>query len=278
MIFLYNVFRYIMQEFEKTKKHAEVFRELTKYFEKYSFSEINNLSFCLDISCKIAEIVENVVFNDKYSVSDAKRKILNKTSSLNIDHYFLQNFIIKFDNIPFNQNNSTDNLLFMYCRAINILVKELNSLNNEWGIAVKLIDENHFSNGPVPHTFLSYSSLDKTYSFWLYLYFLENGGYLYVDWIDGIRYNDGAKSKNSLLSKIDESCQFLFLQTFNSAFYWWRAHSISSWCSWEIGCASSLIKIKKFTASVLGVPPLSSPNIIDDFDEMRYVKDGIIYC
>lgn len=130
------------------------------------------------------------------------------------------------------------------------------------------------TNNSAPQTFLSYAYYDKGISIGLFIYFLLNGGFLYVNWMwSGT--NPAHITKQQLDLELKRSNQFLFLRTLNSELDYYGNSHIRQWCSWEIGNYYTKNKSRKFYLNFYG--ETSKNDLLSTFSIFRYVKDGIIY-
>ena len=161
-----------------------------------------------------------------------------------------------------------------YYKIVTLLMEDINNLK-DWDEIHKhyrdTYNPNDYQNRKM--TFLSYAFKDNTYAFYLFHYFLDNGGFLYVDSLLGIDYKgDGKLIKSSLSPWIDNSSQILFLHSVNSDGI---IKGLSSWCSWELGEAYKGNKdfFKVVVAGIINNHPI----IDNDFKELEYVKNGTIY-
>ena len=136
--------------------------------------------------------------------------------------------------------------------------------------------DNKRNNFNLPQTFLSYAYKDKGVTLGLFLYFLFNGGLLYVNWMwSGVNEHSGI-TKNELDKALDQSSQFLFLRTPNSDLdYQGGNHTIRQWCSWEIGNYYTKEKDKKYYIDFYGRSKKN--DLLFTFKTFHKVSDGIIY-
>lgn len=82
--------------------------------------------------------------------------------------------------------------------------------------------------------FLSYSASDVTLAFYLYVWFLAHGAFLYVDYFQSTKL-EGNQLKISLGLNIQKSQQILFAATLASQIKLDGTYYIRPWCSWENG-------------------------------------------
>ena len=137
--------------------------------------------------------------------------------------------------------------------------------------ASRLISDN---NEHMIQTFLSYAFKDKGLSFVLFLYFLNNGGFLFVDWM----LNDDSRKpivlKRYLFERLKESEQFLFFRTSNSEFKASSSFTIRQWCAWECGVYYSINSNEKYILNLYDDSP--SNTLLKTFKPMGSVENGKI--
>lgn len=182
---------------------------------------------------------------------------------------------------PFrSEDKGLVNSFKMYYRIISALVTDINNMRGWKRINRYFRDRvkpSSIESIQQPLTFLSFAFKDNIYALFLYNYFEEQGGFLYVDSLFGKDYgDDGAAIKGALSPWIDASSQILFLHSINSDKV---TKGLSSWCSWELGEAyrsnTSDAPKKFYKVVVAGIT--DSHAIIDDtFKELDHVTNGII--
>ena len=128
-------------------------------------------------------------------------------------------------------------------------------------------------NDRKPQTFLSYAYYDKGITLGLYLYFLINGGFLYVNWMWS-NVNPAHITKKQLDNELANSNQFLFLRTLNSELDYYDTLHIRQWCSWEIGNYYTKNKSEKYYVNFYG--HTSKNDLLSTFSAFNYVKNGVI--
>lgn len=121
-----------------------------------------------------------------------------------------------------------------------------------------------------PITFLSYAFKDRAYSLYLFAYFIENGGFLFVDAIFGKKREDGISIKDFLNPWIRVSVQLLFLRSVTS-----DNNGVRQWCAWEIG-RSYDGHHSFYTIDIIGVSRIRNM-LLDGFSQFNCLIDGIIY-
>lgn len=168
----------------------------------------------------------------------------------------------------------------MHIRAFIIVVfKEIAAFHN------KMIDDSFRSpwfnvkektiSNNAPQTFLSYSYDDKGISLGLYVFFLVNGGFLYVNWMwSGVNQNSSI-TKTQLENELNHSDQFLFLRTLNSELEYHGGSQIRQWCSWEIGNYYTKRKEEKYVVNFYG-SDFKKNDMLFTFRTMASVINGRI--
>lgn len=126
----------------------------------------------------------------------------------------------------------------------------------------------------MPKTFLSYAFDDKGLSFALYLYFLNHGGFLFVDWMWNGRITNSHLLKETISNEIKTSNQFLFVRTTASELKVKGNYTIRQWCSWEIGNFYDVNKDNKFMIAFYD--PNTNNQILETFKIMKDVEKGNI--
>ena len=89
------------------------------------------------------------------------------------------------------------------------------------------------------YAFLSHAYVDKLYCIALFKYFIDNGIYLYIDWMHHREADNGLDLKRTLGHELCRSEQLLFLRSPNSELQLKGNKSVRSWCSWELGYFAS---------------------------------------
>lgn len=126
----------------------------------------------------------------------------------------------------------------------------------------------------MPKTFLSYAFDDKGLSFALYLYFLNHGGFLFVDWMWNGKITDSYLLKQIISNEIKTSNQFLFVRTTASELRVKGNYTIKQWCSWEIGNFYDVNKDNKFMIAFYDSN--TNNQILETFKIMKDVEEGAI--
>lgn len=83
--------------------------------------------------------------------------------------------------------------------------------------------------------FLSYAYEDKLYTIALFFFFQRYDIFLYVDWMNNGKNNEGIKLKRKLHDALNKSEYLIFLRTPNSELKIGGNYYIRPWCSWELG-------------------------------------------
>lgn len=83
--------------------------------------------------------------------------------------------------------------------------------------------------------FLSYAFEDKLYTLALFFYFQRYDIFLYIDWMNRGKAEDGNALKDDLHKALNDSEKLIFLRTPNSELKICGNHYIRPWCSWEMG-------------------------------------------
>ncbi len=191
----------------------------------------------------IFKIKESLEINYNYSNLPVYKSIQKK-----IDSYI--------DNNRFSKKP-----LEYYSWILDTIINYINK-SSEWDVAVE-------NNKEYPHNkiqfFLSYSSIDKALTFWMYQYFKERNVFLYVDWMFGKYYDSGIDSKKKLEDELSKSEKFIYLRTLNSEIS--GGKYTRSWCGWEIGRSYQYHNDNQYHCDDFAVEPINSPNILDGFKE-----------
>ena len=152
---------------------------------------------------------ERLIGNIRTAISDSIRRENNRENYReNHSKYLFSSILTElsiFNNTVFN----SDNILFDRVRADR--------------------------SSEMPQVFLSHAFKDSLYAYALFLYFLDKGIWLYVDWMNQGPYTDGDRLKLSLFNELIGSNQLLFLRTPQSELSLKGNKSITQWCAWEIG-------------------------------------------
>lgn len=127
----------------------------------------------------------------------------------------------------------------------------------------------------LPQTFLCYAYLDRGLTLALFIYFLINGGFLYVNWMWCGANNNGSITKPELEKELKKSSQFLFLRTTSSELRVRGNYTIRQWCSWEIGNYYTKKPGEKYYVSFYNSSKIRN-DILDTFKVMKYVNSGKI--
>ena len=143
-------------------------------------------------------------------------------------------------------------------------------------VSFKDSDSNSVVNvSKLPQTFLCYAYLDRGFTLALFIYFLINGGFLYVNWMWCGANNNGSITKPELEKELKKSSQFLFLRTTSSELRVRGNYTIRQWCSWEIGNYYTKKPGEKYYVSFYNSSKIRN-DILDTFKIMKYVSSGKI--
>ena len=240
----------------KTVKHSAVFSDCANFINGQNQSVLN-------LKCALRDASE--LFNKLEKGENENSQIKHYIEIYNSNYFKFINKEIERYNFsePFNEKD--------YFYILNSTIRYINRLNG-WRIYESSNYE--FDRANKKQVFLSYSSLDKAYSFWLYHYFRQNGLFLYVDWMHGRYYLNGVNSKASLLNEITKSNQFLFLHTSSSYLQYYKNH-LSEWCAWEIG-ASTAARKEQFEVMSYGASKAKSPSILDGFKNLVKIENYLM--
>lgn len=170
---------------------------------------------------------ENIQALKQSKFFELKNKTIEKFESLlkpNIDEFYFFNDLIKLLNDISN----------------NDVKIALNHLKTLYDLDPLSLLEPIIDISKLNQVFLSHAFDDKLYTFCLFLFMLDKGIFLYVDWMWSKEFSDGRDIKLNLIKEIKKSDQFLFLRTINSEFVIRGSGNIRGWCSWELGSFYSL--------------------------------------
>lgn len=163
----------------------------------------------------------------------------------------------------------------IFFRLLVCIVKDLNNLPgwkalNE-GYRHRFVgrDDVFAVSEATPKTFLSYCFADHCYSLFLFDYFLERGGLLYVDALLGHKVED-PEIKPYLTKRLKQCGQFLFLRSRNSA----PDEQPRPWCKWEAEQATEA-RMPAFLVDVVGVNA-SEDQLMQSYHHFRDVVRGKI--
>ena len=175
------------------------------------------------------------------------------------------------------------NYSYEFYRIVNSIIRDINNKKDGWSQVGRFLSDEYIERkteddiifvprirNNCPVTFLSYAFDDRAYAFFLFIHFMENGGFLFVDFLFNDELNNGGEIKRALDPWIRKSIQFLFLRSIKS-----DNRFVRQWCSWEIGRSYNQMD-GFYTVDVIGVGDTPS-KLLDDFRDFNYVQDGIIY-
>lgn len=230
----------IIQNYENDLDHKSNFFELRKELEK-----------------KIKDIDNNFIVNTNMN-------------------YFYDSFL------EFEKKNKTiiskkvflNKLIDAICNYQNDIVKQMIKKES----FIKFITEKREESKNDSQIFLSYAYYDAGLTFALFLYFLKNGAFLYVNWMWEGANSSGRITKATLNKELNNSKQFLFLRTIASELRVRGGnHSIRQWCSWEIGNYYAKNPGSKFLLDFYDFELPYKNDMLDTFKKMLYVFNGEIY-
>lgn len=135
---------------------------------------------------------------------------------------------------------------------------------------------NNMVSEEMPQTFLSYAYYDKAITLGLYIYFLINGGFLYVNWMwSGVNINSSI-TKDQLEGELKKSSQLLFLRTLNSELDYYDRPQIRQWCSWEIGNYYTKNKDAKYYVNFYG-NSIKTNDLLYSFHPFTKIVKGTMF-
>lgn len=216
-----------------TIHYKKVITQLIYYLEEVSHNDgtYNEL-------IKELYFVENLYRDDRINqsdqnVTDLYEKTYSQSKSFRGYEYLYTESYRKDDDIRElllqNNRNNLYKLLSSFNKNINkeyatILASITDKLMN---------DDRQFKVKKM--VFLSYAYDDKFYTIALFNYFLSQGIYLFVDWMNNNKMQNGFRIKKYLEPKITQSSALLFMRSMHSELRIPGGQSIRQWCSWEIG-------------------------------------------
>lgn len=211
---------------------------------------------------------ENVLYG---SANDFRRIITKNCKNLLFNNLFEAEYFNKTDVfiLEIKEDDVYKELLVKFIKVVSSIhnkafnksvISDLRSNVNERNYDYLFKDNN---------IFLSYAYVDKGLSYALFLYFITNNSFLYVDWM----WNDNIAVcidlKNELQSKILKCKQFLFLRSPNCEYDVKGKSQIRHWCSWETGIAFEHIKEEKY---FINFSRMKSNNFfLEDLKEMKSI-------
>lgn len=215
-----NLFRYVANENNRP------------YLEKLLIDYEKVVELFRDSEFIMGQIENRFIINHKRDFSGFLEMVFELIDRIKNEEFrfFLRKELSEIEK-PLDQNS--------FNKAFALLINAISKFQN------KIITDN-FLPGSInsldigiscyPQTFLSYAYDDKGISLCLFLYFLINKGFLYVDWMWNKELS-GVEIKEKMFKQLEKSKYFLFLRTPNSEFpYKHGRNMIREWCSWEIGC------------------------------------------
>lgn len=251
-------------------------QEISKPIYSGFFTNANFLQTLFYDSSIVVKDLELNIDNDNVSgldfIDDILSKSLKSCSNDSFVGYLSSNYLKKVDDI---KNSKSPSLSFNDWASflMSTISKYHNSIIEKAFILEKFVSNNLKLND-LPKTFLSYAFRDKGLSFALFLYFLNHGGFLYVDWMWHGKIKNPVLLKSIINKELQSSCQFLFLRTTASELRVKGSCSIRQWCSWEIGNFYVKNRNKKY---LIAFYDKKIDNLIlDTFKVMTNLNNGII--
>ncbi|MBP5551262.1 MAG: hypothetical protein J6X93_04360 [Bacilli bacterium] len=253
-------------EFENKVYHSKVFKDCSEFLIE-GISDVSKqiLSFGYEFLAPIENYLENYKeYLDSHLLLIKMRDILfekDKFSNLKI-YKDVDNKVKNY----LEKKNLLKKPLQYYSWILDSIIKSINNLK-EWRI-ISVKSEQIFKTSKELfeyQAFLSYSSIDKALSFWIFQYFKERNIFLYVDWMFGKYYDNGVNSKDQLEIEIKNSIKFIYLRTLNSEIS--SGKYTRSWCGWEIGRSYQYHVNNQYICDDFAIGPINSPSILDGFKE-----------
>ena len=158
--------------------------------------------------------------------------------------------------LPVRSRNSR----WLFYRLIMILADYNNRVINYNPIKVTAYEKKEY-----PQVFLSHAYDDKLYGLALFEYFRKKKIWLYVDWMNQGKQEDGNLLKKSLSYELRKSRQLVFLRSPKSELSIQGGHVIRPWCSWELGnfygccCGVPDKRYEMFLLNLYSVRPYDNP-------------------
>lgn len=260
--YLYNL---IADNFSKIKKFL-----INEHNENYIISIFKD-------SAKFVSYFEKELANGKdYTLSSFD--FLIKKALDNVKEESLREFI-NLKIIQKTEEKFKGNDYISYKAIIISIFKEIANFHNN--IIKKNFETVWFSHTDekpkfsVSQTFLSYAYYDKGITLGLYIHFINNNGFLYVNWMWSGTNDDSSLTKKQLNSELAASNQLLFLRTLNSELNYYGGSHIRQWCSWEIGNYYTKNSNEKYYLDLYGTG-VRGNDLLSSFKTFLYVKNGII--
>lgn len=266
-----------MEQLTRSQLFGLISKESNKAIIKTLFRDPDSIEKLFDESSIFILAFESQLLEEKKNGHNRDfLKIFNSNINLITDDNFRGFLEIEILKLEITKNNSLNSFNDCFNQLIRIIAKYHSKIINAlYIIPQKSIFIPGKSNG-VTQTFLSYAYDDKGVTLGLFFYFLNHGGFLYIDWMWHEKLN-GIEIKNSIHEELNKSYQFLFLRSPNSELE--TSHGermIRQWCSWEIGNYFRLKTNKKYYTNFYNSKKPSN-ELLCDFDQAYYVKNGIIH-
>ncbi len=251
-------------ELRKKVYHSQVFRDCIGFFENNNIIG-TSIKSTLSFGYKFLQPIEMYLETNNNPVSKNLIYLIKESLDNNQIYSDLEIYSILYKKINnyIKNNKFSKKPLEYYSWILDALINQINK-DNDWNEMVEKIHNDYVEDNN-KQVFLSYSSIDKALTFWMYQYFKERSVFLYVDWMFGKYYDSGIDSKRQLENELLKSTSFLYLRTLNSEIS--GGKYTRSWCGWEIGRSYQYHTDKQYHCDDFAVPPILSPNILDGFKE-----------
>ena len=266
-----------MEQLTRSMLFKLVAAESNEQLIKSIFKEPNTILELFNQSSIFISFFESRILKDtSYRYSDLFNEMFYENIQKIQDIHFRNYLYKEYDKLKFQNKNKLWTFRDYFNHLIRIIAKYHSKIISNLYIGYNEDNRKTIKPPLMPQTFLSYAYDDKGVTLGLYLYFLNNGGFLYVDWMWHGELH-GVKIKNSIYHELLNSSQFLFLRSPSSELETGQGERmIRQWCSWEIGNYFNLKDNKKyFTNFYKAKKPTNE--ILCDFDQAYYVSNGLIY-
>lgn len=220
--------------------------KLDVYFPELQENNKELLANCLDISIKYFNYLDSILansidgdVNDVSIIIERLVEIINE----NIDKKTTKerNCLSKLSDVLKNDKKIEGKNLYTKCTSYLCKYyqeKILNIKQNDQMIFKKpFISKYAYKIYTNEQIFLSYSYDDSLLTIAIFVYFLEKGRYVYIDWMHNGEIEDGILLKEILIREIYNSNEFMLLRSPTSEFN--DNKSLRQWCAWEIGAWES---------------------------------------
>ena len=133
------------------------------------------------------------------------------------------------------QTNDNDLSMNVYGWFNDIIRKLADINNNVLGDEYDWYSEPQANDLRISKVFLSHAYKDKLYTYALYDYFNAHEIFLYIDWMNEDKEDDGMVLKRTLTRNLSDSDQLLLLRTPADELAINRNKYLRPWCAWELG-------------------------------------------